>query len=223
MRRRGVLTGGWTRRPGSCRAGIAALALAALAVVGPAHLSAQNLEQYDYENLTLRAIGVEVLWADAKDTEGAVGFGVRADLGPLGPNVRVVPRFAHWKADIQTEAVRKFERNLEELCTPPGCNIELGSLQRNFWVIGFDLQWQPESTPIAPYVGLGGDLYILDDSGQAIKGTFLDDAVVTAGLSGVAGVQFDAGRHTQFYVDFRGTLVASASNIAFYGGIAYRF
>jgi hypothetical protein len=223
MRRWGVAASQWIRCTGPCRIGLTALSLAAVAIVGPARLGAQNLEQYDYENLTLRAIGIEGVWADAKDTESAFGFGVSADLGPLGPNVRVVPRFAYWKADIQAEAVRKFEQNLEELCTPPGCNIELGSLQRNFWIIGFDLQWLPDSARIGPYLGLGGDLYIVNDSGQAIRGTFLDDVVVTAGVSGVAGVQYDMGRHTRFYVDLRGTLVASASNVAIYAGIAYRF
>jgi hypothetical protein len=194
-----------------------------LALLGAGDAAAQNLEDYDYENLRLRAIGVDMVWANAKDAKGTVGFGVRADLGPLGPNVRVVPRFAYWKADIEDEAVRKFESNLEELCTPPGCNIDLGDMERNYWIVGLDLQWIFENPLISPYLGAGAELYILDDSGQAIKGTFLDDAVVTAGLSGVGGVQFDPGKHLRLYVDLRGTLVTSASNVAVYAGLAYRF
>lgn len=195
----------------------------ATTLVGAGDLAAQNLEQYDYENLKLRAIGIEGVWVGAKDADGALGFGLRADLGPLGPNVRVVPRFAWWKADIDQEAVREFEKNLEDLCTPPGCNVVLGSMQRNYWVVGLDLEWVLESALLAPYLGAGGDLYILDDSGQAIEGTFLADAVVTAGISGVAGLQFDAGKHARFYMDVRATLVSSASNLALYGGLAYRF
>lgn len=185
--------------------------------------AAQNLEDYDYENLRLRAIGVDLVWANAKDAKGAIGFGARADLGPLGPQVRVVPRFAYWKADIEEQAVAKFEENLEKLCTPPGCNIDLGDMQRNYWILGFDLQWILSNPLIAPYLGVGADLYILDDSGQAIKGTFLDDAVVTAGLSAVGGLQFDPGKHLRLYLDMRGTLVTSASNLAVYAGVAYRF
>ncbi len=192
-------------------------------LLGAGTAEAQNLEEYDYENLRLQAIGVDLVWANAKDAKGAVGFGIRADLSPLGPQVRVVPRFAFWKADIEEKAVAKFEANLEELCTPPGCTIELGDLRRNFWIVGFDLQWVLSNPVVAPYLGIGADLYILDDSGQAIKGTFLDDAVVTAGLSGVAGLQFDQGRHLRLYLDVRGTLVTSASNVAIYAGIAYRF
>jgi len=193
------------------------------ALLGAGDASAQNLEEYDYENLRLQAIGVDMVWANAKDAKGAVGFGIRADLSPLGPQVRVVPRFAYWQADIEEQAVAKFEENLEELCTPPGCNIDLGDLQRNYWILGFDLQWVLSNPLIAPYVGVGADLYILDDSGQAIAGTFLDDAVVTAGLSAVGGVQFDPGKHLRLYVDVRGTLVTSASNLAVYAGVAYRF
>ena len=193
------------------------------ALLGASDAAAQSLEEYDYENLGLRAIGVDVVWANAKDAEGSVGFGIRADLGMLGPHIRVVPRFAFWKADIEEQAVNKFEQNLEDLCTPPDCNIDLGDMQRNYWVLGLDLQWILSSPLIAPYLGVGADLYILNDSGEAIKGTFLDDAVVTAGLSAVGGLQFDPGRRLRLYVDVRGTLVTSASNVAVYAGVAYRF
>jgi len=211
-------------QPAGRRRSVALIAvLFAVALLGAGDARAQNLEEYDYENLGLRAIGVDVVWANAKDAEGAVGFGIRADLSPLGPQVRVVPRFAYWKADIEEQAVAKFEENLEDLCTPPGCNIDLGDTQRNYWILGFDLQWVLPNPLIGPYLGVGADLYILDDSGQAIQGTFLDDAVVTAGLSAVGGVQFDPGKHLRLYVDLRGTLVTSASNLAVYAGVAYRF
>jgi hypothetical protein len=192
-------------------------------LVGAGDAAAQNLEDYDYENLGLRALGVDVVWANAKDAKGAVGFGVRADLGFLGPYVRVVPRFAFWKADIEDESVARFERNLEALCNPPGCSIDLGEMQRDYYIVGFDLQWTLANRTLAPYLGAGADLYILNDSGPAIEGTFLDDVVVTAGLSGVAGLQFDTGKHLRLYADVRGTLVTSASNVAVYAGIAYRF
>ena len=218
-RERALLAGRPTRAPRAVL--MSALFLGAL--LGANDVAAQNLEEYDYENLGLRAIGVDVVWANAKDAKGTVGFGVRADLSPLGPQVRVVPRFAYWNADIEESAVAKFESNLEDLCTPPGCNIELGDLQRNYWILGLDLQWVLPNPLLAPYLGVGADLYILDDSGQAIKGTFLDDAVVTAGLSGVAGLQFDPGKHLRLYMDVRGTLVTSASNVAIYAGVAYRF
>ena len=200
---------------------VSALTMGAL--FGAGDVAAQNLEEYDYANLGFRAIGVDVVWVNAKDAKGTVGFGVRADLGFLGPSVRVVPRFAFWQADIEDQAVDKLERNLEALCVPPDCNIELGEMQRDYWVVGLDLQWTLANRTLAPYLGAGADLYILDDSGQAIDGTFLGDVVVTAGLSGVGGLQFDPGKHLRLYADVRGTLVTSASNVAVYAGVAYRF
>jgi len=198
-------------------------ALTVGALFGAGDVAAQNLEEYDYANLGFRAIGVDVVWVNAKDAKGTVGFGVRADLGFLGPSVRVVPRFAFWQADIEDQAVDKLERNLEALCVPPDCNIELGEMQRDYWVVGLDLQWTLANRTLAPYLGAGADLYILNDSGQAIDGTFLGDVVVTAGLSGVGGLQFDPGKHMRLYADVRGTLVTSASNVAVYAGVAYRF
>ena len=200
---------------------VSAVAMAVL--FGASEGAAQNLEEYDYEHLGLQAVGVEVVWANAKDAKGTVGFGVRADLGFLGPYIRVVPRFAYWKADIEDEAVAKFESNLESLCNPPDCNIDLGELTRDYWVVGLDLQWTLPDPALAPYLGAGIDMYVLNDSGPAIQGTFLDGAVVTAGLSIVGGLELEVGNHLRLYSDVRGTLVTAASNVAVYAGVAYRF
>ncbi|MBT8479083.1 MAG: hypothetical protein KJO06_09205, partial [Gemmatimonadetes bacterium] len=42
-------------------------------LLGAGTAEAQNLEEYDYENLRLQAIGVDLVWANAKDAKGAVG------------------------------------------------------------------------------------------------------------------------------------------------------
>lgn len=214
---------GRARRASQLRILLLALGLSVAGLVGADDAAAQKLEEYDYENLGFKAIGAEVVWVNAKDAKGSVGFGIRADLGFLGPYVRVMPRFAHWSADIEDQAVAKFENNLESLCTPPGCDVDLGEMKRDYWVVGLDLQWILNNPIIAPYVGLGADLYILNDSGEAIKGTFLDDAVVTAGLSGAGGVQLELAAHTRVYAELRGTLVTSASNVAIYAGLAFAF
>lgn len=198
--------------------------LGGLALAGVPEVAAQNLAEYDYENLGFHALGVDVLYADARGAEGAVGFGFRADLGFLGPNVRVVPRFAFWKSDIKEESITELESNLEEVCVPSGdCTIDLGRLERNYWVLGLDFQWTPAEPSVAPYLGLGLDAYLLDDSGDAIEGTFLEDAVVTAGLSAVGGLEWEMREHLRVYAEARGTLVTSASNVTFLGGVAYRF
>jgi hypothetical protein len=201
---------------------LAIIALGSLS--GAPRAAGQNLEEYDYEHLGFRAIGVDFVYADAKDAEGTAGFGVRVDLGFLGPYIRVIPRFAYWSANIEEKAVSEFEENLEDFCVPPGdCTIDVGTLKRDYWVIGLDFQWTLPEPAFAPYLGVGVDAYILNDSGDAISGTFLDDAVVTAGLSVVGGLELDIKDHLRLYADARGTLVTSASNVAVYAGVAYRF
>lgn len=215
---------GWRGVGLAARAG-ALVAIAGIAgLVGATRADAQDLAEYDYEHLGFRALGVDILYANAKDAKATVGFGLRADLGFLGPYVRVVPRFAFWQADIEDAAVARFESNLEDLCVPTGdCTIELGTLKRNYWVVGLDFQWTLAEPAFAPYLGVGVDAYVLDDSGDAVKGTFLDAAVVTAGLSAVGGLEWDVQEHLRLYADVRGTLVTSATNVAFYAGVAYRF
>jgi len=201
---------------------IATILVGAWAALGATEARAQvSLEDYDYDNLGLRAIGVEVLWVDASQTDGAVGFGARADLGYLGPQVRIVPRGAYWSADVNGAEVRKLEDQLQETCFEP-CEIRLGSLERSAFLLGLDAQWTPLASSLRPYFGAGLDIYFLNDSGDAIRGTFLDDTVITAGVSGVLGLELDFLQRWRAFGEFRGTLVTGATNWNAAAGIAWR-
>ncbi len=184
-----------------------------------AHAQA-SLEDYDYDNLRLTAIGPEVLWVNPKGMEGAVGFGARADLGMLGPYIRLVPRFAYWKAGVNSDEVRKLEEKIQETCAEP-CEIDLGSIDRAAAVLALDAQWTLPESRIRPYLGVGVDLYLLNDSGSAIKGTFLDDSVITAGVSGAVGGEFDVTRNLRIFTELRGTLVTNATSWNLAGGVQF--
>lgn len=205
------------------RLALALLAVGFSMVGGVRPASGQGLEEYDYENLGFRAIGIDLVYADPSQSEGTIGFGARADLGFLGPYIRVVPRFAFWKADVDDSQVARLERQIEQVSGLDSGSVNLGKIKRNYWVLGLDLQWTLSEPVVAPYLGLGLDVYILDDTGNAIRNTFLDDAVITAGVSGVAGLEFDVTRRIRLYGDVRGSLVTDASSLAFYAGVAYRF
>ena len=197
------------------------LGLLLLATAGSA--SAQKLEDYDYTNLGFRAIGVEARWVDASQNESTVGIGVRADLGFLGPYIRIVPRAGWWSAKVNDSSVEELERQLEEVSELPPGSITLGSLERTAWNLGFDAQWTLQEAVLAPYLGVGADLYLLDDDGAAIEGTFLDSVVITAGISGVIGAELNFLDHWRVYSELRGTLVTDASNASAGLGLAYRF
>ena len=159
---------------------------------------------------------------DPSQNESTIGIGIRADLGFLGPYIRIVPRAAWWNAEVNDSAVRELEQQLEEVSDLPPGSINLGTLERTAWILGVDAQWTLQDAFVAPYLGVGLELYILDDDGEAIQGTFLDNLVVTAGISGLIGAEVNFARHWRVYSELRGTLVTDASNVAVALGLAYR-
>ena len=175
------------------RTGIAA-ALVFMVLGGMAEaVVGQGLEEYDYTNLGLRGIGIEAFTVDASQNESTLGIGAKLDLGFLGPSIRVVPRFGYWKADVDGNQVSELEAQLEEASGLTPGSISLGTIDRSAYIFGTDFQWTSRSAKVSPYIGAGLDVYILNDDGDAIRDTFLDDVVVTAGVSGVIAAYGHAG------------------------------
>ena len=201
-------------------AGSAALFLL-IGAVGPAE--AQNLEQYDYANLGLRAIGAEIIYVSPSQNDATVGLGARMDLGFLGPGLRVVPRFAYWKADVEASAIDRLERQLEEVSELEPGSINLGAIDRSAYVIGADLQFITSLDRVSPYIGAGLDIYALNNDGNAIRGTFLDDLVITAGVSAVGGLQVALSPSWSAYGELRATAVTDASSLGAAFGMYYTF
>jgi hypothetical protein len=182
-------------------------------------IAAQGLEDYDYNNLGLRGIGAGLFYVDASQNDGELGFEGKVDLGFLGPNIRIVPRVGYWKADVEASQVTELEMQLEEASGLEPGTISLGDIKRSAYIIGTDFQWTVRDARIAPYIGLGLDVYILNDDGDAIQDTFLDDLIVTAGVSGVVGAQVALSRRWSAYGEFRGTAVTDASNVGLAFGL----
>lgn len=201
-------------------AGTAALFLA-IGAARPA--AAQNLEQYDYENLGLRAIGAELLYVDPSQNDATVGIGAKVDLGFLGPGIRIVPRFAYWKADVEASSIDELERQLEEVSELEPGSVNLGTIDRSAFVFGADVHFIASLARVSPYIGVGLDIYALNDDGNAIRGTFLDDLVVTAGASAVGGLQVALSPSWSAYGELRGTAVTDASSLGAAFGIYYTF
>jgi len=182
-------------------------------------IAAQGLEDYDYNNLGLRGIGAGLLFVDASQNDGELGFEGKVDLGFLGPNIRIVPRIGYWKADVEASQVTELEMQLEEASGLEPGSISLGDIERSAYIIGTDFQWTVRDARIAPYIGVGLDVYILNDDGDAIQDTFLDDLIVTAGVSGVVGAQVALSRRWSAYGEVRGTAVTDASNVGLAFGL----
>lgn len=202
---------------------VAAGATLLLLVVAARPAAAQNLEQYDYANLGLRAIGAELLYVDPSQNEGTVGFGAKLDLGFLGPGIRVVPRFAYWKADVEGSSIDELERQLEEVSELEPGSVNLGAIDRSAYVVGADVHFIASLARVSPYIGAGLDIYALNDDGEAIRGTFLDDLVVTAGVSAVGGLQVALSPGWSVFGELRATAVTDASSLGGAFGVYYTF
>lgn len=205
------------------RCTLASVAALLLLIGGTRSAIAQDLEQYDYVNLGLRAVGAEVIYVSTSQNEGAVGLGAKLDLGFLGPGIRVVPRFAHWSADVEGSSIDELERQLEEVSDLEPGTVNLGSISRSAYVIGADVHFIASLPTVSPYIGAGLDVYMLNDDGAAIRGTFLDDLVVTAGASAVGGVQVAVSPGWSVFGELRATAVTSASSVGGAFGVYYTF
>lgn len=184
---------------------------------------AQNLEQYDYANLGLRAIGAEVLYVDPSQNDATVGIGAKVDLGFLGPGIRVVPRVAYWKADVEESSIDELERQLEEVSELEPGSVNLGAIDRSAYVFGADVHFIASLARVSPYIGAGLDIYALNDDGNAIRGTFLDDLVITAGASAVGGFQVAMSADWSVFGELRATAVTDASSLGAAFGVYYTF
>ena len=62
----------------------------------PREGQAQELADYDYENLSFRGISFDVGYLYADKVEDTRTLGVRFDLGFLGPGFRLMPGVTYW-------------------------------------------------------------------------------------------------------------------------------
>lgn len=215
----------WERRAGTA-AWAMAVGTAILLLATPAE---GQLAEYDYTNLRLRGVGAEIFYVSPHGLDETLGFGARIDLGYLGPKVRVVPRFAFWGSEVTGGELETLATRLEDLVVEqnpgqPRPDIDLGTVERDALIFGTDLHWLPTAEDdVRPYLGLGAEVYVLDGSGAAIEGTFIEDGLdlLTAGASAVAGLEFDLQRGFTVFGELRGTLVADVRNVALTAGVAY--
>ena len=123
---------------------------------GPGRRHAQELADFDSENLTFRGFGLEVgyLWPDK--VEPIVTYGVRMDLGYLGPGLRVVPSITYWSSRMKAREVGELESRLDSLIaqTQPGVSsdpVTFGLIDWSDLALALDTQrcgaWRTDPSP----------------------------------------------------------------------------
>jgi hypothetical protein len=179
--------------------------VALLAIAAPAR--GQRLEDFDYENLAFRGVGFDAGYLWANEVEPAPVYGIRVDLGYLGPGVRVTPSLSYWTSRMKRREVASLEDRLAGLVAsrqPPGTPfpvVDLDPIDRSDLALALDAHvvWRINFRPaqgepstrydLLTFAGAGAAVHFLNGDGAAIDDTFVEDLLDTAG----AGFAVHAG------------------------------
>jgi len=211
---------GWAVRT----AGLLALLLTA---EPPNRLTGQGvLNQFSYENLRFSGIQLDVGLLGASDLTGATVGGLRVDYGRIAPKVRLLLGLSYFRSRFDQQAINRLERRLDSIVNPSTPDsINLGRISLSDLIGDIDFQFVfPQGHGITAYLGTGVSIHVRNGSGAAINGTFVEDAldVITAGLNGTMGFEFNLSPAWRFTVDGRGVLSSGLRSVSLRTGIMYR-
>jgi hypothetical protein len=174
--------------------------LFALLLMGARPAAAQGLADFDYENLSFRGVMLEGGRVFPSGVEPAASFGFRADLGFLGPGVRVTAGLSRWSSSLRRSEVRALEERVEDLVqqeTGSRPTVNLGRITLSDVALSSDAHMVWRVPPgFLTYAGAGGSAHVLRGGGTAIEDTFIQDLLnsVRAGVNVHAGVEVPLAR-----------------------------
>ena len=209
------------------RAGTASLAVVVAALAWPRLVAAQGFwEQFSYEGLRLTGIGVEAgaSVSDRVTTSASLAF--RVEYGRIAPRVRVVLGGSYMRGDLRADEITRFEQQLRKVVDDPtnDFTIDVGSITWTEYRAGLDLQYVFTDSRIRPYAGLGLGIHVWNGSGDAIAGTFVEDALdtIAAGIAGSAGVMVGITRRLDATAEVRGEATSELRSLVVRGGLMIR-
>lgn len=177
--------------------------LACLLLLGwPAWLRAQDLADYDYENLRLVGLGVDFGGLAPTLVEPTLTVAVRGDLGFLGPGVRIMPAIRFWSSELREEGFQD-------------ARVAALALEVDGHYVWSDYMGDP-------YLGAGVGLHFLNGSGPSIDGTFVEDLLDTVlpALNAAGGASLPLGPRLRVFAEARGVLATEVQYAALVvGGI----
>jgi hypothetical protein len=117
-----------------------------------------------------------------------------------------VPNFQYWSSSLVGSEVTELEDRVSQLIeqqtgSPPSV-LDLGTIDWRNYTIGIDAHIVWDSLfDFLTYGGLGVSAHILDGRGDAIEGTFVEDALdsVTAGLNLHFGIEYPVSPRFRIY------------------------
>jgi hypothetical protein len=209
------------------------LLFCALALGATTPLAAQAWEDYDYENLEFRGIGLDLGWTFPHRVDQTLALGLRVDLGNLGPNVRIRPSLNYWSSQMRQAEIDRLSEQIQNVCLrqygtltqcPP---LNLGRIRMSDLSINLDAQYEWTETPFifVPYAGLGGSIHMLNGRGDAINDTFIEDFLdsVSPGINLLGGFRVPVGNTLDLHAEARYVLAADIRFGALAAGITWLF
>jgi hypothetical protein len=183
-------------------------------LASPGAARAQGLADYDYENLSFRGLGADVgrIWPNKVDA--AWQYAIRADLGFLGPSIRILPTLSYWKSQMKRSELNRLAEQLTGLPALQRQNAvitaaDLGDVDWSSLALSVDVQavWTAPLN-VFTYVGAGFGLYSMNGKGTAIADTFIEDLLDTAaaGVAVMAGMEFEPSARLRLYAEGRFTV-----------------
>lgn len=204
-------------------------AIAALLLALPAAARAQDMADYDYENLVLSGVGVHVSEIFPSRSEPALALNVRVDLGLLGPNVRITPGLTFWSTKLRDSEVARMEDRIEASCENSGVScpgVELGEVEISDFSLDVDAHflWATEYA-VEPYAGAGVSLHLLNGRGDFIDDTFVEELLdaIAPGFNLVGGLEFPITESLRVLGEARGVLTGNIRYVSVGVGGAWRF
>ena len=200
------------------------LTLCLLAAASPA--AAQSLEDYDYENLAFRGLGVGAgyLWSDR--VEETRIYSVRLDLGYVGPGLRIIPSISYWSSRFTIEELDRLATRINQQSGLFFNGSDLAPLEWSDISLDLDAHfvW---NTPlrVLTYLGAGVGLHALNGNGRAIDDTFVEDLLdaITAGAAAIAGFEFEPINRLRLFAEGRYTALNSIQYMTARGGLQFMF
>lgn len=164
---------------------------------GPGSAGAQELADYDYENLGFRGVGFYGGYIFPSSVKETYTIGASMDLGYLGPGLRVVPSLTYWDSELKNDEVAELEDRLEDLIVetgPPGTtrpDLDLGTITWSDLALTVDSHfvWAIPYGFLG-YAGAGASAHLMNGGGS-IADTFIDDLLdsIRAGFNLHAGLE----------------------------------
>lgn len=198
------------------RHGVRAALLLALTIFASARAQAQTLADYDYENLAFRGIGFDIGHIWPTKVAATPTYGIRMDLGFLGPGVRVAPSLTFWSSEFRGAELDRLASQINELPAlhDKGVTVtatDLGTIKWSDLSIAVDLQllW---TTPVGvfTYIGAGAAVHALNGQGTFIENTFVEDLLdsTSAGIAFMGGLEAQPWPRLRVFAEARYTITS---------------